>query len=72
MASGEFCFAVGSKKAEGGVFKSTVEEPANDFLSCFTFVGVDADAHKIPGGFDDVFIAELTVLRGGVTGSKDA
>ena len=64
--------AIGPDEAKGGVFKSTVEESPHDLLSFFAFVGIDADAYKITGGFDNVFLAELTVLRGGVAGSKDA
>ena len=72
MAAGETLLAIGPDEAKGSVFKSTVEESPDDLLSFFAFVGVDADAHKITGGFDDVFLAELTVLRCGVAGSKDA
>lgn len=71
-AAGEFRFAIGCEKAEGGVFKASVEVVADDFLGFFALVGVDADGDEIAAGFDDFFVAELTVLRGGVTGSKDA
>lgn len=67
----ELLVPVRRKEAKGGVFKATVEVTANDFLSLFALIGVDADADKIAGGFNDFWIAELTVLRGGVAGSKD-
>lgn len=58
--------------AKGGVCEATVQVAADDFLSLFTLIRIDADAYKIAGGFDDFGIAELTVLRGGVAGSEDA
>ena len=41
-------------------------------MGFFAFVGIDADTDVVAGGFDDFFVAELTVLRCGVAGSKDA
>jgi hypothetical protein len=64
-------FTIGREEAKCGVFKATVEVAANDFLSFFALIGVDADANEIPGCFDDFWIAELTVLRVGVTRSED-
>ena len=64
-------FTIGREEAKCGVFKATVEVTANDFLSFFALIGVDADANEIPGCFDDFWIAELTVLRVGVTRSED-
>jgi len=71
-AAGEFCFSVGSEEAEGGVFEPSVQEVAHDLLGLLTLVGIDADADKITAGFNHFFVAELTVLRCGVAGSKDA
>jgi len=64
-------FTIGREEAKCGVFKATVEVAANDFLSFFALIGVDADANEIPGCFDDFWIAELTVLRVGVARSED-
>jgi hypothetical protein len=70
-ASREPIFTIGREDAKCGVFEATVEVAANDFLSFFAFIGVDADAHEIPSCFDDLWIAELTVLRVGVARSED-
>jgi hypothetical protein len=72
VTAGEALPAIGSEEAKGGVFKTTVEVSPHDLLRFLAFIGIDADAHKITGRFDDVFLAELTVLRRSVTGSKDA
>jgi hypothetical protein len=64
-------FTIGREEAKCGVFKATVEVAANDFLSFFALIGVDADANEIPGCFDDFWIAELTVLRVGVARSEN-
>ena len=71
-AAGEALLAIGGEDAECGVFKATAKMTAHDLLGFFAFVGIDADADKVAGGFDDVFLAELTVRRFGVTGSEDA
>ncbi|HAE19973.1 MAG TPA: hypothetical protein DCG41_12215 [Verrucomicrobiales bacterium] len=64
-------FSIGREKAKGGVFEATIEVAANNFLSFFTLIRVDSDADKITGGFDDFWIAELTVLRVGVARSEN-
>ena len=70
-ASREPLFTIWREEAKGGVFEATAEVAANDLLGFFTLIGVDADADKIPGCFDDFWIAELTVLRVGVARSED-
>lgn len=70
-APGQAFFAVGGEDAEGGVFKSSVEVAADNFLGLFAFVGIDADADKVSAGLDDVFLGVLTVRRLGVAGSED-
>ena len=64
-------FTIGREEAKGGVFETTIEVAANDLLSFFAFIGVDADAYEISGCFDDFWIAELTVLRVGVARSEN-
>ena len=64
-------FSIGREEAKGGVFEATIEVAANDLLGFFALIGVDADADEIAGGFDDFWIAELTVLRVGVARSEN-
>ena len=70
-ASRELLFSIGREKAKGGIFEATIEVAANNFLGFFTLIRVDSDADKIAGGFDDFWIAELTVLRVGVARSEN-
>jgi hypothetical protein len=72
MAARKTFLSIGCQKAKSGIGKSTIQVTADDLLGFLAFEGIDANAHIIPGGFDDLFLAELTVLRRGVTWSKDA
>lgn len=65
-------FAIGCEEAEGGVGKASVQVAADELLRFLAFVGINANANKAARGFNDVFLAELTVLRRGVAGSEDA
>jgi len=69
---GEALDAVGGEDAEGAVFEATAEEVADEALGFFTFVGIDADADELAGGFDELVVAEQTVLRCCVARSEDA
>ena len=72
VTSRQSLLAIGSKQTKGGVGKAAIEVTPNDFLGFFAFEGINPNTHIIAGGFDDLFLAELTVLRRGVARSKDA
>jgi len=71
-ASSQAFFAIRGKDAEGGVFKSSVEMAADNFLSLFAFVGVDANTDKVAARFDHIILGVLTVRRVSVAGSEDS
>ncbi len=71
-ASSQAFFAIRGKDAEGGVFKSSVEMAADNFLSLFAFVGVDANTDKVAARFNNIFLGVLTVRRVSVAGSEDS
>ena len=71
-APGKPVLSVGRQDGEDAVFKSTVKKTPHPFLMRFAFVGVNPDAYKATGQFDEIFLREQTVLRSGVTRSKDA
>ena len=71
-ASCQAFFAIGGEDTKGGVLESSAEMTADNFLSFFAFVGVDANADKVTAGFNYIFLGVLTVRRLGVAGSEDS
>ena len=45
---------------------------ADNFLSLFAFVGVDANTDKVAARFDHIVFGVLTVRRVSVAGSEDS
>ena len=64
--------SVGRKNTKGGVFEATVEKGANHLLVLLALVRFKPDTHEVAGGFDEFFLREQTVLRGGVARSEDS
>lgn len=71
-ASSQAFFAIRGKDAEGGVFKSSVEMAADNFLSLFALIGVDSNTDKVAARFDNILLGVLTVRRVSVAGSEDS
>ncbi len=70
--TGQAGLPIRGENAKGGILKAPVQEGTYHFLVLFTLIGLKPNAHELPGGFNEFFLREQTVLRIGVARSEHA
>jgi|GEM_PF-5229700 len=71
MAFGESRLTIRRENTKCGVRKTSIKKATHDLLRFFAFIRIDTNTDELTSGFNNFWVAELTVLRTGISGSED-